>query len=221
MTSLATAFWTADTSVSLDGRPIGTILRDRATTTPEHAALRWLVGDEVVTTTYAGLLLQTTEAAQRLVAQAGERGRVGVMAVGSPEWVVMEYAAALAGVALVPIDPAATDSELERILSVTAVGLLLCDEKHDGSPLRKRARAVAARSRQLQREPVVHELARWTELDGHGTDLPTVDASDPFLVQPTTALGAPCGAVVISHRAAYNSGRLQMRHLTARPRTAG
>jgi fatty-acyl-CoA synthase len=217
MTSLTTAFWTADTSASVDDRPIGAILRERATSTPDQPALRWCLGEEVVTTTYAGLLLQTTDAAQRLVAQAGERGRVAVMAAGSPLWVVIEYAAALAGVALVPIDPAATDTELERVLSVTAVGLLLCDEKYEGSPLLKRARAVAARSRQLVREPIVHDLARWPELDGDGTDLPTVDASDPFLVQPTTAVSRPRGAVVISHRAAYNSGRLQMRHLGGNP----
>jgi fatty-acyl-CoA synthase len=213
MTRLTSAFWTADTSVSLDDRPIGVILRDRATTTPEHAALRWCVGDEIVTTTYAGLLLQTTAAAQRLLAQAGERGRVAVMAAGSPEWVVIEYAAALAGVALVPVDPAAGDTELERILSVTAVGLLLCDETYDGSPLLARAKAVAARSGYLRRAPVVHDLARWVELAGDGTDLPGVDASDPFLVQPTTTVTGPRSAVVISHRAAYNSGLLQMRHL--------
>jgi fatty-acyl-CoA synthase len=214
MTPLTSAYWTADTSVALDDRPIGAILRERATRAPDRPALQWTIGDEIVTTSYAGLLLQTTAAAQRLLAHAGERGRVAIMAAGSPDWVVIEYAAALAGVALVPIDPAVTDAQLEQILSVVTVGLLLCDDEYDRSPLLERAQALAEK-RRLRRTPVVHLLAAWPELAGDGTDLPTVDASDPFLVQPTSALTGRAGAVVLSHRAAYNSGFLQMRHLGA------
>jgi fatty-acyl-CoA synthase len=71
------------------------------------------------------------------------------------------------------------------------------------------------KDQRFRRAPIVHPLAHWSDLAGEGTDLPSVDASDPFLLQPTSALTRLRGAIVISQRAAYNAGRLQMRHLDA------
>lgn len=74
--------------------------------TPEHATRRrW---------TYGELLAEAEQAARALLARFEPGERVAVWANNIPEWIILELAAALAGVTLVTVNPALREQELDR-----------------------------------------------------------------------------------------------------------
>ncbi len=134
---------------------------------------------------------------------------VAVCATNSPDWLVLEYAAALAGVALVPVNPAFTDAEISHILAVSNVTAVLADETFRGSPLLRRLETLAVACGMR----ATHSLADWRTLPASAEPLPRVNCDAPFLIQFTSGTtGRPKGAV-LSHRAAFNCARLSMRRL--------
>jgi fatty-acyl-CoA synthase len=202
------AYWPADTSVELDRRPIGEVLRCWAATTPDAPAVRSLAGDDITTLSYADLFEHSHQLARALHASMTDNRTVGVCAIPTPDWLVLEYAAALAGVPLVPVNPAFTDEEIEYLLETAHVDLLFADSEFRGSPLLTRLVDIGARL-DLQ----VSELACWRSMalsDGH---IPEVDPDNPFLIQYTSGTtGRPKGAV-LSHRAAFNCARISMQRI--------
>ena len=77
---------------------------------------------------YAALLADAERAARALLKRFAPGERVAVWAPNSPEWVILEFAAALAGLTLVPVNPAYQGDELAHVLGHSAAdGLFLAD----------------------------------------------------------------------------------------------
>src|SRR5690348_15775301 len=116
---LTQSYWPADTRQPTLETTVGGILRDAAARAPDAPALvegtpgsandrrRWA---------YAELLDQSERAARALLGRFQPGERVAVWAPNIPEWVILEFGAALAGLTLVTVNPAYRSQELGYVL---------------------------------------------------------------------------------------------------------
>lgn len=185
---------------------IGGLLRDAVAAHPGSAALIEGLADGTTARrwTFAELLRDAEKIAQALAARFHPGERLAIWAPNSPEWVLAEYAAALAGLTLVTVNPGYQKRELDYVLRHSgAAGLLLADE-HRGNPMRAIAEGVA------EDIPALRELIAISDLTGLTGEaaLPDVAPNDPAQIQYTSGTtGFPKG-VVLSHRNLTNNARL-------------
>lgn len=200
--------WASDDVVGLDERPIGAVLTDWAAVAPAAPAVSWLDGEDLSTVSYGRLAAEARALAQRLLRLAAPGDAVAVCAATSIDWLILEYASALAGTVLVPLNPAFTDPELSHMISASGAAVVLADEEFRGRPLRSRVAGL-----EVGEGLFVHELATWRDLPPSPSSLPVVSGDSAFLVQFTSGTtGLPKGAL-LSHRAAFNCARLSMGRL--------
>jgi len=204
------AWWPADTSVPLRETTIGSVLREAAERAPGQTAL--IDGDldrpDRRQWTYPELLAAAEAAAQALLTRFAPGERVAVWSPNCPEWVILEFGAALAGLVLVTVNPAYRGDELAHVLGDSAAdGLFLADgfQQQD-------MRAVLAEVRgRLPRLREVLSLRQWAALTagaGPAGPLPEVAPSSPAQVIYTSGTtGRPKGAV-LTHRGLTNNARL-------------
>jgi fatty-acyl-CoA synthase len=203
--NLSLAHWPADTEYPLATGSVGAMLRRLAEIVGERPAVIERSSDALVSMSYADLFAAAERAARGLLSVADPGERIGIWAPNSTAWVVVEYAAALAGLVLVPLNPALTDSEVTDLLDRSACVALFTVAEYRGQQLLQRAAAVVG--------PAVrrtYDLATChTQWDPSPTaTLPDVSSDWPLLIQYTSGTtGAPKGAV-LTHRAALNVGVL-------------
>jgi acyl-CoA synthetase (AMP-forming)/AMP-acid ligase II len=105
---LTTSYWPADASAPVLDTTIGGVLRAAAARAPDQPAL--IAGDPSPDRRrqwrYGELLAEAERGARALLARFRPGDRVAVWAGNCPEWVLLEFAAGLAGVTLVTINPA-------------------------------------------------------------------------------------------------------------------
>jgi fatty-acyl-CoA synthase len=131
MTTVATSYWPADTSEPVLETTVGGILRAAAAAGPDMLAMVGGVPDpgQRRRWTYAELLAEAEQAARALTARFAPGERVAVWAPNLPEWVILEYAAGLAGLVLVTVNPALRPAELAYVLNQSgAAGIFLVPE---------------------------------------------------------------------------------------------
>jgi fatty-acyl-CoA synthase len=106
--SITHSYWPADTTEPILETTVGSILRDAARLAADRPAL--VTGapdpDDRRRWTYGELLADAERAAQALLGRFVPGERVAVWDNSIPEWVVLEFGAALAGVPLVTVNPA-------------------------------------------------------------------------------------------------------------------
>jgi fatty-acyl-CoA synthase len=212
---LASAYWPATSSAGgIRETTIGSVLRDAAARAPGQAALidghqdragrrQW---------TYAELLADAERAARALLSRFTPGERVAVWAPNSPEWVILEFGAALAGLTLVTVNPAYQGDELAHVLGHSgADGLFLA-----GQFQQRDMRAVLAEVRgRLPRLREVLSFSEWEEFTAAGDapaaavrPLPDVAPSTTAMVLYTSGTtGTPKGAE-LTHRGLTNNARL-------------
>jgi acyl-CoA synthetase (AMP-forming)/AMP-acid ligase II len=131
MTTVARSYWPADTSAQVMETTVGGVLRAAAAAGPGMLALVGGVPDPGMRKrwTYAELLAEAERAARALTARFAPGERVAVWAPNLPEWVILEYAAGLAGLVLVTVNPAFRAAELAYVLNQSgAAGIFLVPE---------------------------------------------------------------------------------------------
>ena len=212
---LAEAYWPAtDTAAGLRETTIGSVLRDAAGRAPDATAL--IDGDpdrpERRQWTYAELLADAERAARALLTRFTPGMRVAVWAPNSPEWVILEFGAALAGLTLVPVNPAYQGDELAHVLGHSgADGLFLADRFQQ-----RDTRAILAEVRgRLPRLRDVLSFSDWDAFTASGgtpeataRPLPDVAPSGTAMVLYTSGTtGRPKGAE-LTHRGLTNNARL-------------
>lgn len=115
---LGEAYWPTDTSQPVMETTVGGVLQAAAEAAPGRTGLVFAQpGDPVRRRwTFASLLTESERAAAALLARFDPGERIAVWAPNCPEWLLLEFGAALAGLTLVTVNPALRPRELLHIL---------------------------------------------------------------------------------------------------------
>jgi fatty-acyl-CoA synthase len=166
--------------------------------------------------TYAQFDSDTDTLARGLIAAGIEAGdRVGIWSPNCPEWVLLQYATAKAGVVLVNINPAYRGHELGYVLRQSGVRMLVSAESFKTSNYRAMIEEVSGDTDALE-QVVYLGSAEWVALmaapapSAEGDPLAAREAGlafdDPINIQYTSGTtGFPKGAT-LSHHNILNNG---------------
>jgi fatty-acyl-CoA synthase len=176
---------------------IGTLLREVAAAQPDRVALvEGLVGSGGRRWTYAQLLRDAERCGRGLLGLFEPGERVAVWAHNLPEWVVLEYGAALAGITLVTVNPSFRPAEVSYVLGGSrSVGLFVVPEVR-GNPLAAHAESIRGDLPELRHVLRLDHLGDLPMADER-LELPEVGPDDPVQIQYTSGTtGFPTGAVL-------------------------
>ena len=189
---------------------VGDLLRKVANDNPNSIAMIDILenGDCGQSWTYSELFAQGERLAQSLTTRFKKNEKVVVWAPNIPEWVIMEYAAGLAGLILVTANPSFQSSELRYVLEQSgAVGLFMVNEFR-GNPMQEIAREATAGNALLREVVNLKNMEDLYSIGDNSTDLPNVQPDDPAQIQYTSGTtGFPKGAT-LSHKNLVNNARL-------------
>jgi fatty-acyl-CoA synthase len=198
---------------------VGDLLRQVAAEAPDQVALVAGVPDveDRRRWTYGELLHDAERVSAALLERFAPGEHLAVWAPNTPEWVLLEFAVALAGLVLVTVNPAYRAQELAYVLRQSrAVGLFMVREWR-GNPMAASLHAVRADLPWLRE---VIDLAEW---DGFlagvapRDEYPAVRPEDPAQIQYTSGTtGFPKGAL-LHHRGITNNARFTAERLEVGP----
>src|SRR4029077_1923642 len=129
MTALTTSHWRAHPLAPILDTTVGGVLRAAAWRAPDRVALidgerRWTFGE---------LLDEAERVARGLLTRFAPGEPVAVWAGNGPDWVLLEFAAGLAGLTLVTVNPAYQAEELAHVLGHSgAAGVFLRSDAQAG-----------------------------------------------------------------------------------------
>ena len=198
---------------------VGGLLRDMAGKRPGTEALVEvdMAGECRRRWTYAELLKQSEALGMALASRFEKGERVTVWSPNIPEWVLLEYGCAFAGLVLVTANPAYQPAELRYVLEQSGSVALFMVPEYRGNPMADiAAKAVdgIADIREVTNMEDADALFRKGEITA---SLPTVEPGDPAQIQYTSGTtGFPKGAV-LTHRGLTNNARLYARRARATP----
>ena len=206
---LTESYWVADSGTPLLDTSVAQLLRDAAAAVPDRLALIDAVPDPARrrTWTYAEFLAVAERVARALRSRYSRGDRVAIYAPNCAEWLIVQHGVSLAGMVLVPVNPAYRHTELEYVLSQSRAAVVFHADAYRGFDI---AAAVAQ-----AKETVGHELASVSisELDaflesgGPAAPLPVIDPRDHVQIQYTSGTtGFPKGAL-LHHLGIVNASR--------------
>jgi fatty-acyl-CoA synthase len=219
---LTTSYWPADTSAPVLDTTIGGVLRAAAGRAPDQPAL--IAGDPAAGRrqpwSYAELLAEAERAAHALLARFQPGEPVAVWSGNCPEWVLLEFAAGLAGLTLVPVNPAYQAEELAHVLGHCGAAGIFLAAGHRGGSLPAILDQVRARLPRLREVIPLEEWGRFCAADGGGR-LPEVDPASPAQILYTSGTTGRPKAAVLTHRGLTNNARLAAEAIGMRAGAAG
>jgi fatty-acyl-CoA synthase len=196
-------------AVDLLERTLGDALREAARLAPDRIALVDGVADATLRSrwTYRELLDIAEQVARALLTLFQPGDRIAICAPNCPQWIMLQHGVSLAGMVLVPINPAYRQDELRTILEdCDASGLFFLDRWRDNDI------GLSLKTIRAEDLPslVTVSLGDWRHFLLSGDDtamLPDVDPGDPSIIQFTSGTtGRPKGAV-LCHRGILNPPR--------------
>jgi fatty-acyl-CoA synthase len=189
---------------------VGELLRQSAARWPDRIGLveadvtgalgrRW---------TFAELDAEAERLALALASRYAPAERICVWAPNLPEWVILEFAAARAGLTLVTANPAYRPRELRFVLEQSrSVGLFIAPA-HRGTPMAEIAAEVAAELPALREVVDITDADQLFAIGPVRRGLPRVRPGDAVQIQYTSGTtGFPKGAL-LHHRGLINNARL-------------
>jgi len=211
----------ADISVPIEELTTGGLLRQAAAEAPDRLALAEAVPQGAASLsgaartdrewTYAQLLAEAETCAQFLLTRFAPGERIAVWAPNIPEWVILQYGAALAGLILVTANPALRAAELSYVLRQSGSAGVFYTAAFRGTDMRGILESVSPHLADL-REQIC--FADWEvevrSRPAKRRKLPDVAAGDPAQIQYTSGTtGLPKGAL-LHHRGLVNNARFFM-----------
>lgn len=214
---LTSSYYPADRSMPLSDEPIGEILEAAAARFGDAIALvdgsgeadtrrRW---------TFRELADESRRVALGLLEHFEPGDHVAIWSSNRPEWALVEFGAALAGLVLVTVNPAYLVHELIHVLRQSQAKGIIVEDHYRGRDLC----GVLQQARpDLPGVKFVLPLSGWNHFvaSGGNSALPAVSASAIAQIQYTSGTtGFPKGAC-LRHRGLANNGRLYAETIGAR-----
>lgn len=156
--------------------------------------------------TYREFYEASDDCARRLSKEFNPGERIAVWADNRPEWLILQFGTALAGLVLVTVNPAYKEKEAEYVLTQSGASACFAAGDYRGRSLFTWATSIANRHPELR---LVRDLQEWIASASSGADdpLPVVSAEDPAMIQYTSGTtGFPKGAL-LQHQALTASAR--------------
>jgi fatty-acyl-CoA synthase len=217
--NLSQAYWPADQSDPVLEHSVGNALREAAKLWGDRTALvegrpglpdarRW---------SFAALLRDSETVAHALLARFAPGERVAVWAENCPEWVLIEFGAALAGLTLVTVNPALLEQEVRHVLSQSGASGVFVQQEHRGRDLMAVLEGIRPGLPRLRDVVPLSSWAAFMAERPRAGSLPHVSAGDIAQIQYTSGTtGLPKG-VRLAHRSIANNARFYARCIGARP----
>jgi fatty-acyl-CoA synthase len=217
--SLTSACGPAQPSSPVRETTVGGVLREAAERAAGTIALVEGTADhrERRRWSYADLLADSERVAWALLGRFAPGERVAVWAPNCPQWLLLEFGAALAGLTLVTVNPALRAREVAYVLGQSRAHGVVLAPAYRGTDLADTLAEVRGGLPGLRE---VISLADWDAFAGSGSPaerLPEVRPDDDAQIQYTSGTtGFPKGAV-LSHRGITNNARFCAEILQAGP----
>jgi fatty-acyl-CoA synthase len=203
---LTESYWPADESRPLTEITLGDALRAAAVESPNRCALVEGVADPARRRrwTYAELLQSAEQVAASLLQSFSPGERIAVWSANVPEWVLLLYGSALAGVVLVTVNPAYKSRELEYVLGNSGASGLFTMDEYRGENSLAMVEGIRARL------PALREVIRIREFEGFlaratdGQPLPQSSPADRCIIMFTSGTTGAQKGVEFHHRGIVN-----------------
>jgi fatty-acyl-CoA synthase len=187
---------------------MGDALREAARDCPDRVAL--ITGTPDVTQrrqwTYAQMLAESEQAARALLTRFEPGEHIAIWAPNVPQWVMLEFAAALAGMVLVTVNPSFQADELAYALKQSkSAGIFLLPEFR-GNRMLHSLESVQENCEHLREVILLDQWPAFLALGDSPRELPRVNPQDVCMIQYTSGTtGFPKGAM-LHHRGLVNNG---------------
>ena len=166
---------------------------------------------------YAGLLQAAEQVARALLERFSPGEHVAICAANSPEWVLAELGAALAGLVLVTTNPTLRTRELSYLLGHSKANGILVQPEHRGRDLLAAVAEVRPGLASLREAISLEDWPGMVASARHDVQLPPVSAGDVAQIQYTSGTtGLPKG-VLLTHRSLGNDARFYARTIGTGP----
>ena len=199
--NLTEAYCPAQNDTDYKERSIEEELRAQAKTRPDAMALRELLADGSIGRewSYTQLLADAERCGRALASRHPAGTRIAIMGGNCPEWVLIQYGAALAGLVLVTVNPSFTAREVRYVLEQSGSGAVYYQPNVRGSALRPIVDEAAAG---LAAHDHIIDMTDHAELFAGEQDgeLRPTEPMDVVMIQYTSGTtGFPKGVLLHQH----------------------
>ena len=217
--ALSSSMMLADTSQPVLETTVGDVLREAAELDPDGIGLVSCGGaaDACRRLRFAELLEESEAIARALLERFEPGEHVAVWAPNLPEWILLQFGMGLAGLVLVPLNPAYREAELRYALQQSKAAGIFYVPEYRGSPMGDWVRSVRSQCPALRSTLSLADFEDFRHSGSAERELPKVSPDDPVQIQYTSGTtGLPKGAT-LHHRGLTNNGRFVVSSLGAQP----
>lgn len=188
---------------------VGSLLREVAAEVPDRLCLIEVQddGSRGQAWTFAEMLADAERLAHALLSRFEPGEKICVWAPNVPEWIIMEYACALAGLVLVTANPAYQAGELNYVLKQSGAVALFLTDSYRGNPMRQIAQEAVEELDSIREVTNIQDHAAVFWQAKPVGELPVVDPMSAAQIQYTSGTtGFPKGAM-LHHLGLTNNAR--------------
>ncbi|MDH3693146.1 MAG: AMP-binding protein [Gammaproteobacteria bacterium] len=200
---------------------VGGLLREVAAEYPAEPAIVEVTidGNTDRTWTYGELLADSEKLALKLASRFEPGERITVWSPITPEWLLMEYACAFAGIVLVTANPAYQAKELRYVLEQSGSVALFIVNEYRSNPMFEIATSAIEGLDAIRETVDMDNPTMLFSHDGAISELPDVQPGDAAQIQYTSGTtGFPKGAV-LTHRGLVNNARFYAKRAQTHQKT--
>ncbi|MFZ0664973.1 MAG: AMP-binding protein [Acidimicrobiales bacterium] len=212
MTLLRTSHWLPVDDEAVLPTTIASILRDAAARAPDAVALVEGIADASKRRrlTYAQLLDCAQRSAGKLAGRFDEDERICCVSASTPDALVLSYAAAFAGLVLVPVNPSLRPAEMSYLFSQSGASGVFTGGEWRGSDLGGVTAAAATDVPSVREVIDLRQVVPITPGRGESCDVSELREPEPDdiaqIVYTSGTTGLPKGAR-LTHRGMTNAAR--------------